>query len=54
MWSNEMREPTCVAGSIGSPIFIAPTRAASFLMNSAFAFLCTKTRVPFEQTSPAE
>jgi len=48
------REVVLAAGSIGSPIFIVPTRAASFFRNSALTLRCTNTRVPFEQTSPAE
>ena len=34
MCSSEMSEPTCVAGSIGSPMRIAETRAASLRRNS--------------------
>ena len=54
MCSPEISEPTWVAGSIGSPIFMAPTRAASLRRNSSFTLRCTNTRVPFEHTSPAE
>ena len=54
MCSREISEPTWVAGSIGSPIVMAPTRAASFARNASLTLRCTKTRVPFEQTSPAE
>ena len=52
--SSEMSEPTCVAGSAGSPMVIFSTRASRRLMNSCLIERWTNTRVAFEQTSPAE
>ena len=49
-----MSDPTCVCGSNGSPIRMALARAVSLSRKAALILRWTKTRVPFEQTSPAE
>ena len=54
MWAREIRAPTWVAGSSGSPTTIFATRAVSRSRKAALMDRCTNTRVPLEQTSPAE
>ena len=54
MWAFEISAPTWVVGSRGSPIFSAAVRARSLSRNASRTDRCTNTRVPLEQTSPAE